>query len=294
MLDDLDVTLAKRAEAMFHFLAQGDWDFFHTHVMGTDRINHFLLARLEADDATFAPAFKAYYRKVDEVIGRLSEAIGDDTPLMIMSDHGFCPIAHEVQLSRHLIDAGWTAPADEIRSPLSFDPARTRAYCLIPGRIYVNVAGREPGGIVPADEYDTVRERVARDLLALRDPQGRAVIRKVARREELYWPEGMSGPDPELRTPGGLPPYAQAPDLVAIPHDGYDLKMGLSAPEVFTRTALEGMHTYADALCFARHIDLPPGDLEIRQLAGPIFAALGVPAPETFDLSPLPEPPGMS
>ena len=244
MLDDLDVTLARRAEAMFHFLARDHWDFFHTHIMGTDRINHFLLVRAEAHDPTFAPAFNAYYRKVDEVIGRLAEAIGDDTPLMIMSDHGFCPITYEVQLARHLIDAGWTTPAEEIRSPLSFDPARSRAYCLIPGRIYVNVAGREPGGIVPAEEYDSVRDQIARDLLSLGDPQGRPVIRKVVRREELYWPEGASAPDDQARTPGGLPPYAQGPDLVAIPHDGYDLKMGLGAPEVFTRTQLEGMHTY--------------------------------------------------
>ena len=294
MLDDLDVTLARRAEAMFHFLAQDHWDFFHAHIMGTDRINHFLLARALADDPAFAPAFKAYYRKVDDVIGRLAEAIGDDTPLMILSDHGFCPITYEVQLSKHLIEAGWTAAAEEVRTPLSFDPARTRAYCLIPGRIYVNLAGREPGGIVPPGQYDPVRDGIARDLLALRDPQGRAVIRKVVRREELYWPQGRSAPNPAARTPGGPPPYAQAPDLVAIPHDGYDLKMGLIAPQIFGRTALEGMHTYGDALCFARHIDLPGGDLEIRQLPGSIFTALGAAAPASFDLDPVPEPAGIA
>ncbi len=294
MLGDLDVTLAKRAEAMFHFLAADDWDFFHTHIMGTDRINHFLLAQALADDPTFAPAFKAYYRKVDDVIARLVEAIGDQTPLMIMSDHGFCPIKYEVQLSKHLIDTGWTALADEVRSPLSFDPERTKAYCMIPGRIYVNVAGREPGGIVPVEEYDTVRHALAADLLSLRDPDGLPVIRKVVPREQLYWPEGKSAPDAAHRSPGGPPPYAMAPDLIAIPHDGYDLKMGLAAPEVFTRTVLEGMHTYADALCFARHIDLPADDLEIRQLAGPIFRTLGVDTPASFDLDPVPEPAGIS
>ncbi|MHC4717110.1 MAG: alkaline phosphatase family protein [Planctomycetota bacterium] len=294
MLDDLDVTLARRAQALFHFLGADEWDFFHAHIMGTDRINHFLLAQAEQDDPTFAPGFQAYYRKVDDVIGRLVEAVGDETPLMILSDHGFCPIRYEVQLSRHLIDAGWTTPAREVRSPLSFEPARTRAYTLIPGRIYVNVAGREPGGIVPVEEYDRTRHAVAADLLALRDPDGRPVIRKVVRREELYWPEGRSAPDPAANTPGGLPPYAQGPDLVAIPHDGYDLKMGLIAPEVFTRTQLEGMHTCSDALCFARGVELPAGDLEIRQLAGPICRALGVETPAGFDLDPVPEPAGIT
>ena len=293
MLDDLEVTLARRAQAAFHFLAQEDWDFFHVHIMGTDRINHFLLERYRSGDAKFAPAFAAYYRKVDGVIEQLVEAIGAETPLMILSDHGFCTIRYEVQLSRYLIEKGWTTPAAEVKTPLSFDPARTRAFCLIPGRIYINVTGREAAGCVPPEEYDAARRAVADDLLALRDPQGRAVIKAVLRREELYWPPGRSGPDGRDASPAGLPPYAMGPDLVAVPHDGYDLKMGLTAPEVFLRTALEGMHTYHDALCLARGLELPDGDLEIRQLAGAILSALDVPAPEELDLQPTPPPPGV-
>ena len=292
MLDDLDVTLARRAEAMLHFLDEQRWDFFHTHIMGTDRINHFLLRQFEQEDSRFAPAFREYYRKVDRVIGQLLGAIGPDTPLMILSDHGFCPIRYEVQLARYLIDKGWTTPAEKLTSPLSFDPEQTRAFTLIPGRIYVNVRGREAGGCVSAEDYEQVRHAVTEDLLALRDPDNRPVIRTVVKREALYWPPGKSRPDPADTSPSGLPPYSMGPDLVAIPHDGYDLKMGLNSAEVFVNTQLEGMHTAQDAMCFARGLELPEDYFEIRQLGGVIMETLGVSLPEELDVESVTAPEG--
>ena len=278
---------------MFHFLAQDKWDFFHTHIMGTDRINHFLLRQYLEDHAEFAPAFRRYYRKIDSLLGRLLEAIGQETPLIILSDHGFSPIRYEVQLSRYLAERGWTRPLEEVKNPLSFDPADTKAFALIPGRIYVNVRGRDESGCVPAEEYHSVRQAVAQDLRELRDPGGRPVIRAVLKREEIYWPKGASGPDPTASDPHGLPPYSNAPDLLAIPYDGYDLKLGLTAREIFINTQLEGMHTYHDALLLGRNVSLPSGDFELRRLAGLILETLGVQPSEEMDLQPIPPPAGV-
>jgi predicted AlkP superfamily phosphohydrolase/phosphomutase len=293
MLADLDATLAKRAEAMFHFLPEQAWDFFHVHVMGTDRINHFLLRAYVEKQPGLAEGFADYYRKVDDVIERLLAAIGDETPLMILSDHGFCPIIHEVQLSRYLVDAGWTKPLHNPTDPLSFDPAGTRAYTLIPGRIYVNLRGREKDGCVGPEEYEQVRAEVAADLVKLRDPRGRAVVKAVLKREQVYWPKGFTGPTDDPGAAALLPPYSQAPDLVAIPFDGYDLKLGLTAPEVFVNTQLEGMHTYHDAVLVTRNVPVPEGDFEIRRLAGTILDTLGVDAPADLDTEATPAPPGV-
>ena len=293
MLGDLDITLAKRAEAMFHFLETESWDFFHTHIMGTDRINHFLMSKFTDNDPEFAPAFREYYRKVDVVIGELLEKIGPETPLAILSDHGFCPIKYEVQLSKYMVDTGWTKLAEQVVSPLSFDPAATKAFTLIPGRIYVNLQGREAAGCVPRSEYDQVRSDVTADLMKLCDPAGNRVIKTVLKREDVYWPSGKSGPTGEIPDSVGLPPYGTAPDLVAVPFDGYDLKLGLTAPEVFMKTQLEGMHTYHDALLVTRDVDMPAGDIEIRQLAGPILRRLGVTPPDDMDVDSLPAPAGV-
>ncbi len=276
MLKNLDYTLDKRFEALFHYLNREDWDFFHTHVMGSDRINHFLWSKMMANDEEFAAGFFKFYTRIDNYIGKLLETIGDDTPLMVFSDHGFCKIKYEVQMSRWMIDNGWTRPAAEIRHPLSVDPSGTKAYCLIPGRFFINLQGREPGGIVPLAEYDSLRQKLAQELLALRDPQGNQVVEKVLMREEVYWPGDQAGPGnltPEqVATAGGT--FGRAADLIAVPYDGYDLKLGIAGSEVFTQTALEGMHTYPDAFMVARGIELP-AELEITQLSQPIIEMLG-------------------
>jgi len=285
MLANLDLTLDRRLEAMFHFLEGEAWDFFHTHIMESDRLNHFLYAKMEDNDPEFAPGFFRFYRRVDEALGRLLERIGG-APVLVFSDHGFCRLRQEVQLSRYLVERGWTVPAEAAPHPLAIDAGRSRAYCLIPGRVFVNLRGREPGGIVAAEEYEQVREELKADLLALRDPEtGGAVIRQVLRREEVYWPAGARGPQrarPEevARATG---PFGRAADLIAVPYDGYDLKLGLGGTAVFQRTALEGMHTYHDAFLVARGVELPTGDLEILMLARPMLRGLGVAAPADMD-----------
>jgi predicted AlkP superfamily phosphohydrolase/phosphomutase len=58
------------------------------------------------------------------------------------------------------------------------------------------------------------------------------VIRNVFRRDEIY-----SGPV-----------AGAGPDLVALSHHGFDLKGSLHAADVFSRSGLQGMHTWDDAL----------------------------------------------
>ena len=85
----------------------------------------------------------------------------------------------------------------------SCDWSRTRAFAIpdsFVGMIRVNLAGREPAGIVaPGADYERTLSELEADLLALRDPRtGRPAIEKVAR---------MRAAD------GGPPP--RCPDLVA-------------------------------------------------------------------------------
>jgi len=77
--------------------------------------------------------------------------------------------------------------------------------------------------------------------------------------------------------------FGRAPDLIAIPYDGYDLKMGLGAPETFANTELQGMHTYGDALIIARGVELPSQRFSILNVTRHIVSALGVDPPEDMD-----------
>jgi predicted AlkP superfamily phosphohydrolase/phosphomutase len=280
MIPNIHKTLDTRTEAMFHFLAQEQWDYFHAHVMTTDRLHHFLIRKYAEGDEKFAPLFVEYYRKLDSYLGKLLDTAGDDCGFVVMSDHGFCPIVSEVQLSRYLVEKGWTALRDSSPTgPLDIDPARSRAYTLIPGRIFVNVRGREPDGIVPPEEFEQVREQLAADLLELRAPNGDQVVEKVFKREELYWGSDSHAPETDIPLDELLSretTFGKAADLIAIPFDGYDLKMGLAAQQTFVNTELEGMHTYHDAVIMARGIELPPERFSVVNVARYVLKGLGV------------------
>lgn len=80
------------------------------------------------------------------------------------------------------------------------DWRRTRAYCpSAPGSgLWINLAGREPEGIVaPGAEYERVVAELRERLLAYRDPRtGEPVVAAVHRREDIYHgPFAEGGPD---------------------------------------------------------------------------------------------------
>lgn len=69
------------------------------------------------------------------------------------------------------------------------DWSKTRVYSIGNfGQMYVNLRGREPSGIVaPGGEYDAVLDDLTQRLRKLTDPDdGKPVIEKIMRREELY------------------------------------------------------------------------------------------------------------
>ncbi len=81
------------------------------------------------------------------------------------------------------------------------DWSKTKAYNNFVGSeegIFINLAGREPNGIVqPGAEYEALREEIIAKLSELIDPEdGLAVVDSVHRREELYQgPHVESAPD---------------------------------------------------------------------------------------------------
>ena len=69
------------------------------------------------------------------------------------------------------------------------DWSRTTAYALVPRGVRINLKGREPSGIVEPTEYESVRDRLIRDLKLLCYPSGEPVFDRVYRREDV-----MAGP----------------------------------------------------------------------------------------------------
>jgi predicted AlkP superfamily phosphohydrolase/phosphomutase len=267
---DLDLALEKRFEATFELMAE-PWDFFQLHVMETDRINHFLWRSWEQGEAPWKAAFDDYYRKIDGFVGELLGRLPEGCELVVLSDHGFCSVDKEVYLNHWLEEQGYLllAPAAGKEKPESVADMtpETRAYSLIPGRVYLNLAGREQkGSVAPGAAEELKRELSARLVAEVKDPEtGRPIIARVVRREEVY-----SGPG-----------FERAADLIAVPHDGFDLKGNVARPELAVRGALEGMHTFADAFFFVkgREITKPDNGFSVMSGFATCCKLLGVEVP---------------
>jgi len=270
-LEDLHLTLDKRIEATLHFLEKEEWDFFQLHIMETDRLNHFLWGLWEERDAQYGPEFLAYYQKIDGILGRISAMLDGDTRLIILSDHGFCGMKKEVFLNQWLQREGWLKFREENPKSVKDIHQESKAYSLIPGRIYVNLAGRESSGSVCfPDEYERVRDEMKDALLGMRDPDsGERIIERVFKREELY-----HGPH-----------YKDGPDLVAIPRNGYDLKGNLDKKELTYKGPLVGMHTYDDAFLYLKdgEINRKDNQFEVMDVMPTILKLMGINSPEDLD-----------
>lgn len=239
-MSKLHEALEKRFEIAFGLMEKETWDFFQLHIMETDRLLHFFWHDLTTE-GEFYPQIKKFLTKLDTYIGTLKERLSSHDRLLILSDHGFCAIKAEVQLNGWLEKQGFLKFDSNAEKKLANYAHDTLCYALIPGRIYINLEGREEKGSVSIHDYDKVREDVKQRLGELRDPEtNRQIVDKVFLREEIY-----QGPLLE-----------QAADLIVHPVNGYDLKAAPGNEHIFVRTALDGMHTYDDAFVCGVNIDV--------------------------------------
>jgi len=265
---DLLRCLSGRERAVMELLGGERWDLFVTHVMETDRINHFMwrfLGQPQSEDGKF---FLDFYRRVDEFIGRILHALSVRTEFVLLSDHGFCQTRSDVQLNRWLEEQGYLSCAGPAEDGFKALSERSRAVALVPGRIHILRRGRWERGCVGGEEYEPLREELIGRLKDWKHPQsGAPVCEGVFRREELF-----SGPFVEM-----------APDIVVHPHDGFDLKAALGRQEMFTLGPINGMHTRYDAALFVRGRRIEAERPHIWDVTPTLLKLLDLPVPEDMD-----------
>jgi predicted AlkP superfamily phosphohydrolase/phosphomutase len=184
-------------------------DFMMMVEMGPDRFHHAFYRHLDPSHPNHEPdhplveAGRRYYAFLDAELGRLVDSVGDDTTVIVVSDHGAKPLLGGVAINEVLRRAGYLTLKDEPTSPVPLttdmiDWTRTRAWGEggYYARIFLNVAGREPEGIVPSEAYEATRNAVARLLEALEGPDG-APLDTVVRRAETTYRETRGEP-PDL------------------------------------------------------------------------------------------------
>lgn len=185
----------------YHFVLDQFEDGLLFYYFGNlDQVSHMMWRTLDPGhpkydpetDPEFASVIPEIYEKMDAVVGYTLDRIGDDTTLIVMSDHGFTSWRRSFHLNTWLLENGYLTLRDPNRRQASeffagVDWSRTRAYALGLNGLYINLRGREPNGIVSASEREALVAEIADKLLATMDPAtGAPAVTKAYIREQIY------------------------------------------------------------------------------------------------------------
>jgi len=223
---DLEETLEARIAAYQQLWKKEDWDTFMLVFTGTDRLMHFLWDACEDKSHKYHGSFLQHFTRIDQAIGEIAGKLSPDDVLVMLSDHGFERLDSEVYVAAVLRNEGLLQFKSGEKPGLESIDYQTKAFVLDPGRIYLNQQGKYPSGSVSETEAEDILGRIEEIFRGLRI-DGREVIRDIYRRNDIY-----SGPY-----------LANAPDLVLVAKEGFNLKGSLRADKVADKGIFTGKHT---------------------------------------------------
>ena len=191
-----------------HLLQTQPWDYFQFVDIGVDRVQHEFwkdhdpLHVLHDPGSPFRDTIHQYYRHLDEEIGRVLELLSDETIVLIVSDHGaqrldvgFC--VNEWLVREGLLVLNRYPEAITPFADLDVNWDKTRAWSEggDVARIYLNVKGREPRGVIDPADAGRFRDELKARLEATVDLGGKPLGTVAFKPEETYLHVRSVAPD---------------------------------------------------------------------------------------------------
>jgi predicted AlkP superfamily phosphohydrolase/phosphomutase len=314
LIEEIEELTRRRAAAMRALLDEHPWDVACMVFVSPDRVQHCLLEYVHPRHPGFGSAaaspvaerVRDVYRLLDRELASFLDRVEDDDVVILMSDHGHQPCTRALSMNKVLEQLGFLRFGrgstvvnllswGRVRSlarvaydrlglhgrvavptvPIAWD--RTVAYTSVVSTgegVSVNLAGREPEGIVQRRDYERARDDVAAALLEFADPEtGKRPISRVARKEEI-----LSGPYLD-----------RAPDLLLEPAPLYSLtharQMVEEADWLSGDHRPEGIYVQAGA-----GIERESGpEISLADFAGQIAEAVGLEPDPDWSRAPVEE-----
>jgi predicted AlkP superfamily phosphohydrolase/phosphomutase len=254
-LDEVFELTGKRIKAAEWLMDNTDWDLMASVWVSVDRTQHALSNYVGPDHPDYARNSKTplaarvrdVYKQLDDSIGRMVGKTRDDDIILFISDHGFQSCYRTINMDRLLQKFGYLdfTASNMILGPMQWGPmrkvartiydklglhgkvslpqpvnwSRTKAYTTIRSTgegVSVNLAGREPDGIVDPGDFEKVRDEVMDRLASFTDPKtGKKPVKAIFKREEIFKGKHTD----------------RAPDILMEPAVGYSLTHAKSAIE---------------------------------------------------------------
>ena len=265
LFSDLGALLEARKRVLDEIWGTEPWSFMEVVLTGTDRLHHFAWDAYEDESHPHHSDFFDYYRKVDAFIGHVFDKFQREDSaenFFLLSDHGFCGAEKEVYINTILQTHGFLKFDGAGPASLSAITGDSKAFALDPARVYIHRRGRYTKGRVEEKDVAGLKRELTQLFESVTDTNGERIVRRVFDAAEVY-----TGPHAD-----------KGPDLLLIPHNGYDMKGKVGAPFVVGERRLQGMHTWDNAFFFALREDLvdPSKHLEIVEVPWMILRSIDV------------------
>ncbi|HPN16522.1 MAG TPA: alkaline phosphatase family protein [Candidatus Aminicenantes bacterium] len=199
----------KRFEVIQYLMRAKPWNLFMFVEIGVDRVQHAFWKffdkthHLYEAGNEFEAVIVDYYKFVDEKIGALLKEAGDDTVVLAVSDHGAKRMKGAFCINEWLIAEGdlvlGAVPARGAsieKTPIDWAKTKAWGWGGYYARVFLNVEGREPQGIIKPADYEKEREALAERLRGIRGPNGEKWATQVIKPNEYY--DDARGDYPDL------------------------------------------------------------------------------------------------
>ncbi|MFX1489229.1 MAG: alkaline phosphatase family protein [Promethearchaeota archaeon] len=192
-----------------YLIKNKDWSYFKFVIIGLDRFHHAFWKYYDKNHHKYEPGnkfegeMKNFYKYLDKQIGEILKLLDDNTVVMIVSDHGAKAMKGLICINMALENLGllkFNTPPKPRTSIGNADIDWENTYAWGWGgyyaRIFLNLEGREPNGIIKDKDYEKWRDKIADMIKSIKDVHGNPMNTKVYKPEELF--EIIRGDAPDL------------------------------------------------------------------------------------------------
>ncbi len=217
-LKDVEHTMSWRDQLTLEELKRGDFDMLLSAWTATDRVGHMFWRFRDEGHPLYSAdvpkhwrnALESTYKRADAQTAAVLEHLHEDDTLFVFSDHGFGSWRTEFNLNVWLQENGYLAVENPKQADVGFLQgikwSDTRAYAVGLSSIYLNLEGRETGGIVKPDAAEALIAELQAKLADVTDPDNGAKVFSGLYARQVYSGGAIAdAPDISL----GYAPYYQ-------------------------------------------------------------------------------------
>ncbi|PIN76968.1 hypothetical protein COV17_00250 [Candidatus Woesearchaeota archaeon CG10_big_fil_rev_8_21_14_0_10_36_11] len=270
-------------------IVKKEWDFFHSVMIGSDRLQHMLWHHFDEThrkfikDSPYKNALKEYYKYLDAQLAEILALLPEGTTTIVVSDHGMVKQEGKININNWLIEKGYLVLTEDAKNKIKaggvrfrfefVDMTQSKAYGLgaYNARFFLNKD-------VLGEEYDLFKEILVEELKEILDDKGNPLETKVYTKDIYNNPTHPECPDitvyfDDLR-------WASNPDLGQEGIYSWQTAVGADS----AGHSRQGIFIIAgESVTRNEKID----DIDIRQIAPTVLQLLDVQIPNTIKVKPI-------